>query len=92
MNIFSKVVWCWNFNDKRYQIKKEPLQKFALKLNSEKGTSKRITGCLANNTNLEDAMHSAVTQRRSLRVPISTLLICEKALDYSEKLGVSEKL
>lgn len=69
------------------KAKKAQLEQFALKLDSEEGTLKRKTARSANNTALEDAMYMWFTQRRSLGEPMSGPLICEKALQFNEKLN-----
>lgn len=48
---------------------------------------KRKTFRTANNSALEDAMYVWFTQRRSLGEPLSGPLVCEKALQFNEKLG-----
>lgn len=69
------------------KAKKDSLQRFASKLDSEEGSQKRKTTRTAKNSALEDAMYIWFTQRRSLGEPISGPLICEKAIQMNEKLG-----
>jgi hypothetical protein len=68
------------------KAKKDGIEKFALKMDSEEGSQTRKTVRLANNAELEDAMYIWFTQRRSLGEPISGPMLCEKALQFNKSL------
>lgn len=69
------------------RIKKESIMQYASKLDSDDGLKHRKTLRTADNTILEDAVYSWLTERRSIGERISGPLICEKALELNRELN-----
>lgn len=63
---------------------------FTSKMDSSDGLKRRKVIKSAKNQELDKAMETWFTQKRSLNEPISGPLVCEKALEMNEKLGGSE--
>ncbi|XP_043471596.1 jerky protein homolog-like [Leptopilina heterotoma] len=68
---------------------RESLMIFASQMDTEEGPKRRKTMKMSQNETLDDALSKWFIQRRSLGQPISGPLLCEKALDFNEKLGGS---
>ncbi|CAK1602053.1 unnamed protein product [Parnassius mnemosyne] len=58
-------------------------------LDSSNGSTSRKTMKLASNTNLDDAVYNWFTQKRSQGETISDPILCEKAVQFNEKIGGS---
>ncbi|XP_049862686.1 jerky protein homolog-like [Schistocerca gregaria] len=56
-------------------------------LDSTDGSTSRKNMKLATNTDLDDAVYKWFTQKRSEGEPISGPILCEKAMQFNEKLG-----
>lgn len=67
--------------------KQDAIMQYACRQDSSEGPKNRKTLKPANNMALEDALYLWFTQRRSLGEPISGPLLCEKALDFNQKLN-----
>lgn len=66
---------------------KTSITNFISKLDSTHGSSSRKTMKLATNTDLDDTVYKWFTQKRSQGEPISGPILCEKAIQFNEKLG-----
>jgi len=66
---------------------RESITSFVSTMDSADGAKKRKVMMDARDTNLDAALSTWFTQKRSLGEPISGPLLCEKALDLNEKLG-----
>lgn len=66
---------------------KTSISNFISQLDSSDGSSSRKTMKLASNTNLDDAVFKWFTQKRCQGEPISGPILCEKAVQFNEKLG-----